>query len=640
MRISGRHTWLLLVVLTVLLFGLRFARPFDAVISWDVKGYYLYLPALFIYDDPLIRDAGWVSGVQEKYQTAATLYMLNPAEKGGQVIKYTMGLSWLYAPMFFAGHAVALLSPGWPADGFSPPYQYALALGAFLYVFLGLFFLRKVLHTFFDNKTVFFTMLFLVAGTNLLNQFAFLTVLSHSFLFFLVSALLWAVIRFYRTAAESNHPIVAGDQPGKVVHVTDLPGKTLLRNYIAIALLCGFIALVRPTESVCFLLFLLWDAGSWKKVVGRLWFFFRRPLWIGLFALMVLLVVFPQLLYWKTQTGNWLYYSYDNPGEGLDLLAPHTLNFLFSFRKGWLVYTPLMWFLLPGMVNLFRHNKGIFLPVLLFFVASLYLMSSWTTWWYAGGCFSSRTIITTYPVLAIPLGYLVSYLLKSRLWLKTGALALALFFVFLNLFQSWQFQNGIITLETMTREYYFRSFLKRAVTDADREHLLVLRPLTTHEFFRDEHRYSSFFLLEDDLVAADFPGFRFAGTSGLTDGVLMVLDGHSPFSPVWEWAFSDLTMADHVWLRGEAKVYIPEDYTGPDPLLVMSFTHKGETYKYRTTENRFGPLQRGAMNAIRLDFITPELRSRSDRLLLYVWHRGDQAVYLDSISLEVFTRDR
>jgi hypothetical protein len=632
MQFTKTHSLLLILALFAVLFGLRFTKSFNNALSWDTKGYYLYLPAAFIYNDAGIRNIDWVEEIQEKYGTTATLYFLNRQEFGDHVIKYTGGLAFLYSPFFFLGHGIALILPGVPADGFSLPYQYAVSLGMFILVFGALWFLRLILHRFFDDKTVLITLFLLVAGTNLVHQFTFGTLMSHTPLVFLFSLLIWSAIRFYDGLGEEQ----ARPLPGHGFSLS-LPQGETRRWLLAMAFVAGLISLIRPTEVVVLILVFLWGAGSWKSVKRRFTFFVRRPLWLLVFFGIMALVALPQLVYWKTLTGQWLYYSYDNAGEGMDFLCPHTLKFLFSFRKGWLIYTPLMAFALYGLVFLYKKNRGLFLPVGLFFVVSLYLMSSWTTWWYAGGCFSSRAMISVYPALSIPLGYFVEWMLQQRKALRSVLFAVAGLLVLLNMFQTWQFNKGIITQETMTRAYYFRSFLRTNVSSEDRELLMVRRPLTALEKFEDEASYRQRLLFRKDFRQEDYPDFAFSDTVPRQDGSpSLVLDSLRSFSPTYEMAFRDLTEGDHAWLRARARIYLPEGYTGPDPLLVVTFTHKGDSYKYRTSENYKIELEAGKWNLIAFDYITPEVRRRSDRLMVYLWHRGRQAVFLESVQVDIY----
>lgn len=77
-----------------------------------------------------------------------------------------------------------------------------------------------------------------------------------------------------------------------------------------------------------------------------------------------LLLVMPQMLYWHYKTGMYIYDSYKNPGVGLDYLSPHIINVLFSYRKGWLLYTPVMIFSLIGFYFLYKKIGRFFMPVL------------------------------------------------------------------------------------------------------------------------------------------------------------------------------------------------------------------------------------------------------------------------------------
>jgi hypothetical protein len=632
MQITKKHTLVLILALFTVLVGLRFTKSFHNALSWDTKGYYLYLPAAFIYNDAGIRDLGWVEEIQEKYGTTATLYFLNRQEFGDHVIKYTSGMAILYSPFFFVGHAIALILPGVEADGFSLPYQYAVSLGMLLLVLGALWFLRLILHRYFDNQTVGITLFLLVAGTNLVHQFTFGTLMSHTPLVFLFSLLIWATIRFYDgLSGELARPV---PNPGFFLTVPEgEPRKWLL----TMAFAAGLISLIRPTEVVGLLLVFLWGTGSWRAVKDRLRFFLRRPLWVLAFFGIMLLVALPQLVYWKTLSGQWLYYTYDNAGEGLDFLYPHTLKFLFSFRKGWLIYTPLMAFALWGLYLLYKKDRGLFLPILSFFLVSLYLMSSWTTWWYAGGCFSSRAMISVYPALSIPLAVFVEWLIRQKKPLRWGLALVIGFLVFLNLFQTWQFNRGILTQETMTRDYYLRTFLRTNATAEDRELLLVRRPLTALEKFEDEASYRHRLLYREDFSQEDHPDFDFSRSAPGQEGVpTLVLDSLRPFSPAYEIAFRDLTTEDHAWLRARARVYLPEGFTGPDPLLVVTFAHKGENYKYRTSENYEIELEAGRWNTIEFDYITPEVRRRSDKLQIYLWHRDTQEVFLDHVQVEIY----
>ena len=83
---------------------------------------------------------------------------------------------------------------------------------------------------------------------------------------------------------------------------------------------------------------------------------------ILLFCFLIICIASIQLGYWKYTSGKFIInpYGASNAGEGLELLNPHLLEVLFSFRKGWFIYTPLMLFTLVGFKELYKNNKVLF----------------------------------------------------------------------------------------------------------------------------------------------------------------------------------------------------------------------------------------------------------------------------------------
>ena len=112
-------------------------------------------------------------------------------------------------------------------------------------------------------------------------------------------------------------------------------------------------------------------------------------------------------MYWKLQTGQYLYYSYPDD-QGFFFSNPQIWNNLFSWRKGWLLYTPVMIFALAGIPLLWKQNRKFFVPVLLFVVVIIYVTSSWWDWWYGGG-FGIRPYIDLYGVMAIPMAAFLTW---------------------------------------------------------------------------------------------------------------------------------------------------------------------------------------------------------------------------------------
>ena len=112
----------------------------EATLSYDVCGYYYYLPAIFIYND--VKKVTFHEAIDAKYQPqGGGFYSALPSTNGNLVMKYTSGMAIMYAPAFFVAHALA--APlGFAADGFSAPYQFAISFWSLLWSFVGLWYLK------------------------------------------------------------------------------------------------------------------------------------------------------------------------------------------------------------------------------------------------------------------------------------------------------------------------------------------------------------------------------------------------------------------------------------------------------------------------------------------------------------------
>lgn len=566
------------------------------MLSWDVFGYYLYLPANFIYSDLSLTNQEWLTNLIDTYEPSSTLYQLVDIENGNRAIKYTMGLSILYAPFFFLAHFIAE-SLGYQADGLSLPYQYSVTIGGLIYAMIGLFYFSKILLHFFNQHIASIILIIIFFGTNYFHLTIYDgTLLSHNFLFTFYAILIYYTIQWY--------------------------SDKKIKNAIIIGLSIGLIILIRPTEAICVLIPLLWFNQKENYFTNKLLLlrtYFPHLLIIIFCAFLVLL---PQMFYWKDITGRWLFYSYTNAGEGIDFLSPYTIDFLFSFRKGWFLYTPIIVFSFIGLYYLYKKNKPVFYTISLFVILDIYICSSWTTWWYAGGSFSSRTLVPAYVLLAIPLGFLIENIKLTFSKVVFGSLGLLL--IMLNLFQSWQFENGILSKERMTMEYYFAIFGKTKVSQEDKKLLLVNRSTEAFEEFnnKDDYQYR---LLYQNLF-----------DEKLNEQKAFILDEKNSFSPGLDIKFKDLTDFDHAWIKGTVKVFIPDNYDDSLPLLIVVFHHKNKPYKYRSYEVKKTDINYNVWNEIEFFYLTPEVRSKEDNLKVYIWHRGKQKVLMDDLIIYLY----
>ena len=587
----------------------RFVYPPVNILSWDVFGYYLYLPAAFIYHDLKLTDIAWVQQLIDQYQTTSTLYQATPAAAGGWVMKYSMGMAVLNAPAFFVAHIFSLVT-GFKPDGFSLPYQYAWAISGLIYAAIGIIMLRKILLEYFDEGVTSILLILIVLATNHFQLTAFDGYLSHNYTFTLYTLIIWFTIRWHQ--------------------------KPCLKYAAGLGFSMGLVVLVRPSELVCFLIPLLWgmyNRESLKQKVLLIKSNFRHLILIFLAAF---IAGVPQLIYWKYSSGQWLYYSYNNAGEGFDFSQPYLKEVLFSFRKGWLVYTPVMLFALAGFISLFRKNRALFYSISVYFVVNLYIVSSWTCWWYAGGSYSQRALLSSYAVLAIPMGYFLTQVKSWNKIMRFSTYTLLILVLLLNLFQTWQWANGILDRTRMTKAYYFATFGKTSFTEADRKLLLIERPTDAVDVFQNESDYkkrdAAYFDFEKTpegmILSTDTV---FAGKSSLR------MDGQHPFSSAFEMPFSELTSKDHAWIRAEVMVF-PTVVAENTASLVITFQHKGENYNYRSLSISAGDLKMkpNEWNLMKMDYLTPEVRSQDDHIKAYFWVEGTAPVFIDDMKFKVY----
>jgi len=232
--------------------------------------------------------------------------------------------------------------------------------------------------------------------------------------------------------------------------------KPELKNTIIFGLLAGIIVLIRPVNILVGLFPALIGITSFKQLGYRIIYNWKMILVAGIAAILVLV---PQMLYWKMQTGQLLFNSYMDQGK-FYFIQPQIINGLFSFRKGWLIYTPVMIFGLAGFIWLRKRSPELFLPTLVFVIVNIYVVYSWWCWWY-GGCYGSRPMIDMYGIMALPLAAFIAKILKSKIWLQAAVAIVFVGLIWLNQFQMKQYRTSLLHWDSMTKESYFGIFGKK-----------------------------------------------------------------------------------------------------------------------------------------------------------------------------------
>lgn len=577
------------------------------VITWDVFGYYLYLPAAFIHDDITLQKAEWVYEAKAKYHTTITLYQLIKGEGDKWVIIFTMGLAILYAPFFFLSHAGAHLL-GYPADGFSVPYQWGILCCGLFYTLIGLFVLRKVLLHFFNEIIVCLLLLLLLFGTNYFRLTVFEGTIAHNFMFTLNTLTLLFTIRWHETRQ--------------------------LKHALLLGFFAGLATMSRPIEIALLLAPLLWGVYNYQTLAEKVKMLVTYKWHLLGFLLFFCAAGIPQMLYWKATTGHFMYYTYENR---FNFSNPNLLKILFSYKKGWLLYTPLMAVSIAGFVFLFRYNRKIFIPALVTFFLVLYVYSSYEEWWFAGS-FSSRVMMDIYPLMVLPLGYFLRFISEQKKAIKIIAGLILSLLVALNLFQIWQYNNNILDHERMTKAYYWKVFGRTFTTTEYQDLLEVERYIEPVEHLKKEYKFNKKQLALHDF---EYPATALDSAHFSTDvfrsGTRSFrLDSSMVFSPGVSMKYSELTPKEYAWIRASLYVYPQYHLTENPASLVVTFENNGKSYKYRALDLDTLKLKTGQWNKVSMDYLTPIIKSRNDLLKVYIWHRGQKPLYIDDFIVEVF----
>jgi hypothetical protein len=392
----------------------------------DGRGYYAYLPAIFIYHDLSYK---FFYEIERQTYYNPTYYFSYLRLANGKVInKYFAGTSLCMLPFFILGH-LSTLAAGLPADGYSYYYMLWIHLGALMYLLAGLLAVRRLLLSYgISEKWIAASLLVIVFGTNLFYYVLTEYSMSHVYSFAMISMFLLSC-RKYFTLKSGKSLLIAG-------------------------LTLGIIALIRPVNLVILLSlpFIAGDLKSFKSGIMNLW---QQKYYFGTAIFLFLLIVSIQPVIYKLQTGSFLVYSY--PGEGFRFSEFHMIDMLFSYKKGLFIYTPVLFISLLGYRYLWQQNIRSAIFLVGFMVILTYLLSSWHMWYY-GGSFSQRVFIDFYALFTIPLALALENIRETAL--RKGFITSLLVLTLFCQFQTYQYRHMVIHWSDMSKERYWDNFFK------------------------------------------------------------------------------------------------------------------------------------------------------------------------------------
>lgn len=404
----------------------------NEILKFDGSGYYLFLPAAFIYQD--LGEMKFYPSIDSIYRPSNdTKYysLYKCAETHRYTNKYAIGVSIGEMPLFLAAHWYTKhYNTKYTVDGYSVPYQFSVGISNVLWSILGLIILGAFLRKYFSDGITALTLFIIGFGTNLYCYTNIEFGLSHGLEFMIFASILYYTERWYSTRK--------------------MKYSTLLGIFL------GWSLITRPVDFLVLLVPLMWHIKP-NGAKNRGAFFWEYKTHLLGSAIACLLVTSIQLFYWKYTTGHFIHFSYEE--EGFNFKDPEIINGLFSFRKGWFVYTPIAFISFLGLFALYHQNKGFLFPVLAFYIPFIYVVFSWWNWWYGWG-FGARAMIESYAILSIPLASLIYWLSKQKLLIRSLSIGIFGFFIWMNIYQTEQYNMSAIHGDNMSQQFYWRVWNK------------------------------------------------------------------------------------------------------------------------------------------------------------------------------------
>lgn len=558
----------------------------------------MYLPALFIYQD--LDGLSFFPDIIENYLNTTSYYQALPVENGNMLIKYPIGLSIFYLPFFLLGHLFAFLL-GFPMDGYSAPYQVAIGFSSVVYSILALKILRKHLLTWFSDKAVGFSLILLALGTNYLQYVSIDGAMPHAYLFFLYSLILHFTIKWHE-AYRPSHAILLG-------------------------VLIGWAVVSRPTDLLVILIPLLWGMERMNELSEQVQRFLKKWKHLVLAILGGMSIIALQLLYWKGIGGQWINNQYE---EHFQWLSPNTWKILFSWEKGWLVYTPLVGLILLGFIPLYKHQKQLFFPLFVFFLINLYVLSAWSSWKYAGS-YSCRAYVQSYAVLIFPLAAMFEWILIQR----KRAIILGVIIpmlIGLNLFQIWQYNQGIILAEGNSRGYYFQIFGKTSFDTKDLLYLHVPKVPSSKAKLKTIYQSSEGF--ETDTTGL----LKIDTTRYYEWPASLEIQPDQEFIGEARFMKDDFPPDQTSWLKYSVWVFNP--YYDYSTSMVSTIHNHQETKEWFNVplHHRDSPGE-GWYEFTSYIKVNPSKLSDEDEVKTFIWNQHGAIIWVDEIVVEILTQE-
>ncbi|MFN3917473.1 MAG: hypothetical protein ACK4K0_07000 [Flavobacteriales bacterium] len=376
-------SWLNIKTLVILFFGIGFLilnlrltklqynkKGIDKVIWGDSRGYYEYLPHLFISQN-----------------ITQQVYAL-PLPNGNTLNKYSSGVATLQAPFFVSLYGYLKIT-GQNPTGYEASFGWMIAVCTSIYAFIGFCFLFFYLKNRFNVLAAIITCSALYLGTNMLYYIKGEPGMAHVYSFFCFSIMLYYLDKFYTEGLRKQH-------------------------FIIVVTFFSLAVLIRQTNIFSVLLIAFYDVYSFNSLKERTFFWWKNSKLIVLSLPILLIIHIPQIAYWYSTTGDFFVNGYIVSGEKFsNLVNPKLYDVLLSVRSGWLPYSWVMVLFFIGIIVGIVKKQAQSVAVLVMFLLIWYICASWWTWNFACS-YGYRAFIDYYAFFSIPLALIVFEVVRLK----------------------------------------------------------------------------------------------------------------------------------------------------------------------------------------------------------------------------------
>ncbi len=567
------------------------------IVNSDGRGYYAYLPAIFIFN-----DWNW----DFVYEKEKIIIPSNPEllgdyinnVNGEKVNRYFIGTSILISPFFLLAYFLSYIL-GQQIDGYSFIFFYSVLIAAIFYFILGLNYVRKTLLLLnFSASTTALVVLGFGLGSNLFHYANYEPSMSHIYSFALIASFCY----FSKKIA------------------LNYSNKTLL----LLIVLFSLIVIVRPVNGLAIfaLPFFFNTFSDFLLFVQTIIFKNLKTLFLG--VLIFLFVISLQIAPYYLQAGKLWVYSYSE--AKFNFSEPHFIDILFSYRKGLFVYTPILFISIFGFFILLKNNKYQVLIWFIFFMCTNYILSAWSFWWY-GGSFGMRAYVEFFPFFMI----LFALAFSHSSWSKKVVAILTLLFIGLNFIQMYQYQNYIIHGVDMDKEKFWNIFLKTSD--------IYKGVFYAHPYNAEFQEYEGHVLLKSKNTMDEYDAYWATNGSiiemenAFSGNKVSRVDTNQIFSEAFIYQVPSNLYKEYI-LRINAKYYLPSKKSRSS--IVIDIANQGITKKYETyyTHNIFEntPLNQWLDHSISLKLSDIK---KDDVIKVYYLNSGEEKSFLDDIEINL-----